>query len=59
MLSYTGLTDRHKKGVYDLLCAVFLSKRMQCESRDLENPSTVHVAVCTRQITMWLKHRLV
>ena len=35
-----------------LLYAVFVSERMQCKSRDLENPSTVHATVSTGQVTM-------
>jgi len=45
--------------INDLFSAVFLSERMESESRDLENPSTVHVTASTGQVTVRLKHRLV
>jgi len=38
--------------VDNLFSAVFLSEHMQCESRYLENPSTVHVTVSTGQVTV-------
>jgi len=38
--------------VANLFSVVFISERMQCESRDLENPSTVHVTVSTGQVTV-------
>jgi len=43
----------------NLFCPVCLSERMQWKSSDLENPSTVHVTAGTRQVTVWLEHRLV
>jgi len=43
----------------NLIFAVFLSERMECKSRDLENPSTVHVTVSTGQVTVRLERRLV
>jgi len=45
--------------ITNLLPGIFLSERMQCKSRDLENPSTVHVTVSAGQVTVWLEHRLV
>jgi len=36
-----------------------LPERMQSESRDLKNPSTVHLTVSTWQVTVWLEHRFV
>ena len=47
-----------KQPFINLLSAV-ISERVQCESRDLENPSTIHVTVGTGQVTVWLEHRLV
>jgi len=38
--------------MYNLLFAVIVSERMQCESSDLQNPSTVHVTVSTGQVTV-------
>jgi len=43
----------------NLFWATLLPERMQSESRDLENPSAVHVTVSTRQVTVWLENRLV
>jgi len=36
----------------NLFAVVFVSERMQCEARDLENPSAVHVTVSTGQVTV-------
>jgi len=36
----------------NLFSIVFVPERIQCESRDLENPSTVHVTVSTGQVTV-------
>ena len=45
------MIEHELRRVFDsnLFAAVFLSERMQCESRDLENPSTVHVTVSAGQ----------
>ena len=52
----------NNKGDYaacNLLGTVVVSERMQWESGDLQNPSTIHVTVSTGQVTVWLEHRLV
>jgi len=36
----------------NLFSVVFIPERIQCESRDLQNPSTVHVTVSTGQVTV-------
>jgi len=43
----------------NLFSIVSRSERMKWESRDLENPSAINVAVSTGQVTVWLEHRLV
>jgi len=52
-------TVSNKKRLLYLLYAVFVSERMQCKSRDLENPSTVHVTISTGQVTVRLERGLV
>jgi len=45
------ITNTNANTLYNLLCVV-ISERMQRKSRDLENPSTVHVTVSTGQVTV-------
>ena len=46
------MCNRRKKSPTNLLSAFVVSEHIQCESRDLENPSTVHVTVGTAQVTV-------
>jgi len=41
-----------QKASTNLLSVIFIFESMQRESRDLENPSTVHVTVSTGQVTV-------
>jgi len=54
-----GICPNNNSMKFNLVSVTVLSERMQWESRDLENPSTVHVTVITWQVTVWLEHRLV
>jgi len=53
------LTVVKRKAFANFFYVVYHPECTKCESRDLENPSTIHVTVSTGQVTVWLEHRLV
>ena len=58
IIIFTERLAKQKTSV-NLFSVVFHLERIQCEPRDLENPSIVNVAISAGQVTVRLEHRLV